>query len=234
MKVSRKAIVGLLLLAVLFAWNSRAVFAQTGPSRSEIERYTGLHRAAHEGDVAAIVKLAAAGADLNALDGARRTPLHVAAFASKPAAVRALVKAGANPNALEHQAYDIVTIAAVANDLDVLDAALDSGASALNITSPYDGTALIAAAHLGHHKVVAKLIAAGAPLNHINNLHWTALIEAVILGDGGPNHIETVRALVKAGADKSIADRQGVTPLMHARQRGYTAMMALLQNAPTR
>jgi len=58
-----------------------------------------------------------------------------------------------------------------------------------NVTSPYDGTALIAAAHLGHHEVVKALVDAGAPLDHVNNLGWTALIEAVILGDGGPRHI---------------------------------------------
>ena len=96
-------------------------------------------------------------------------------------------------NALENQAYDIVTIAAVANDLEVLDTALSNGASPSNITSPYDGTALIAAAHLGHHEVVKRLIDAGAPLDHVNNISWTALIEAVVLGDGGPNHVQTAR-----------------------------------------
>ena len=222
----------LLALPVALAlaiWAPFLAAAQTAPTPAEIARYTGLHKAAHEGDAAAIARLAAGGADINATDGARRTPLHVAAFASKPAAVRALAKAGAGMNALEHQAYDVVTIAAVANDLDVLEAALASGASAANITSPYHGTALIAAAHLGHHKVVTRLIAAGAPLDHVNNLGWTALIEAVILGDGSANHIETVRALVKAGASRSIADRQGATPLMHARTRGFTAIAQLLQ-----
>ena len=76
--------------------------------------------------------------------------------------------------------------------------------------------------------MVRALIEAGAPLDHVNNLGWTALIEAVILGDGGPDHVETVRALVGAGADRSIADRDGMTPLDHARRRGYTEMIAIL------
>ena len=80
------------------------------------------------------------------------------------------------------------------------------------IISVYDGTALITGAHLGHHEVVRRLIAGGAPLDHVNNLGWTALIEAVVLGDGGPDHVETVRALVKAGADRTIADRDGGDP----------------------
>jgi len=77
--------------------------------------------------------------------------------------------------------------------------------------------------------VVKTLIDAGAPLDHINNLGWTALIEAVILGDGGPRHQQTVRHLVEAGADKAIADRQGVTPLDHARARGYGEIIAILE-----
>ena len=68
-------------------------------------------------------------------------------------------------------------------------------------------------------RVVRELIKARAPLDHVNNLGWTALVEAVILGDGGPRHVETVRALVDAGANVNLADRQGLTPLAHARQR---------------
>ncbi len=131
-------------------------------------------------------------------------------------------------NALENSAYDVVTIAAVANDIEMVDLVLSLGASAKNTTSPYDGTALIAAAHLGHHVVVQSLIAADAPLDHINNLGWTALIEAVILGDGGKAHQETVRNLLRAGADRTIADRQGATPIQHAKSRNYTEIIALL------
>lgn len=153
----------------------------------------------------------------------------MAAFASQDDAVRALAEAGADMNALENSAYDIVTIAAVANDLEMVDLALAQGANAGNVTSPYEGTALIAAAHLGHHNVVKRLIAGGAPFNHINNLGWTALIEVVVLGDGGSDHFETARALVEAGADKTIGDRQGVTPLEHAQARGYAEMIAVLK-----
>jgi uncharacterized protein len=207
--------------------------AQTAPSQSEVAEYTGLHKAAHIGDAVAIHKLLSKGANLEAQDRAGRTALHVAAFGKKRDAIRALAKAGANLNALENRAYDVVTIAAVANDIKTLDLVLSLGAKATNITSPYDGTALIAAAHLGHHEVVKRLIAAKAPLDHVNNLGWTALIEAVVLGDGGPNHVKCASALVRAGADKSIGDRQGVTPLAHARGRGFKKMVAVLE-APHR
>ena len=98
-------------------------------------------------------------------------------------------------------------------------------------TSRFDGTALIAAAHLGHDGVVKQLIAAGAPLDHVNNLHWTAVIESIVLGDGGPRHVATLRALVAAGASTTLTDRQGFTPLALARARGYREMVNVLQEA---
>ena len=138
-----------------------------------------------------------------------------------------MVKAGANINALENDAYDVITIAAVAEDVGMLRLALSLGGNPGNITSRYKGTALIAAAHLGHFKAVQVLIRAGAPLDNINNLGWTALIEAIVLGDGGAHHVKTARALIEAGADIGIADRQGVTSLALAKQRGYRDIVAL-------
>jgi ankyrin repeat protein len=148
--------------------------------------------------------------------------------------MRALVQAGGDPNALEHDRYDMATIAAVADDVPTLKLALALGNSAKNVTSRYDGTALIAAAHLGHDEVVRVLIAAGAPLDHVNNLGWTALIESIVLGDGGPRHLATLKALVDAGANVNLADRSGTTPLALARGRGYRPMVAVLETAGAR
>jgi len=155
--------------------------------------------------VAKIERLAASKADLNARDGNGRTPLHVASFAKQRDAIRVLVKAGANINLLDKDRYDGVTIASVADDEETLRVLLASGASAKLITSRYDGTALIAAAHLGHDGVVKQLIAAGAPLDHVNNLHWTVAIESVVLVNheffGSARHQETLLSLTKAGAN---------------------------------
>src|SRR6185436_20595975 len=142
---------------------------QTGPTADEIRIYAGLHEAAAKGDVAEIETLVKEGERINIQDSRSRTPLHVAVYLKRHDSARLLLKLGANPNALEIDRYDIVTIAGVANDLDMLKIALDGGASARNITSRYDGTALIAAAHLGHSEAVKLLIAARAPLNHVNN-----------------------------------------------------------------
>jgi hypothetical protein len=208
--------------------------AQTAPSPAEAARYTGLHAAAWQGDAARIAQLLAAGADPNPRDGHGRTPLHVATFAKRRDAIRALAKGGADLGRLESDRYDCVTIAAVADDEATLALLLELGASARLTTSRYDGTALIAAAHLGHDGAVRQLIQAGAPLDHVNNLHWTALIEAIVLGNGGPRHVATLQALVDAGANPQLGDRAGRTPLQLARERGYEPMVQSLQRAGAR
>lgn len=206
-----------------------AAAAQVPPAPSEVAAYAGLHAAAQQGDVAAIGRFAPASrAALEARDAHGRTALHVATFARQRAAVRALLAAGADSGAFEDGRYDAVTIAAVANDEETLRVLLGHGASAKLVTSRYDGTALIAAAHLGHDGVVRQLIAAGAPLNHVNNLHWTALIEAIVLGDGGARHLRTLHALLEAGADTQLTDREARTPLQLAQARGYEPMVRAL------
>jgi uncharacterized protein len=226
---------GRLALAVIFfAAAGMPLFAQVPPSAAEAAAYTGLFRAAHAGDTAGIRSALARGEKPAGRDGHGRTPLHVAAHAGKIEAMRLLVAGGADPNALENDRYDIVTIAAVADDLPTLRESLALGGSAKNVTSRWDGTALIAAAHLGHADVVRTLIRAGAPLDHVNNLGWTAVIESIVLGDGGPRHTDTLAALVEAGANVNIADRSGQTPLALARSRGYREMVGLLQQAGAR
>lgn len=205
--------------------------AQVAPTPADKAAYSGILAATARGNAAEIRALIAKGAKPDVRDSYQRTPLHVAAFGGHHEAMRALVAAGANPNALERDRYDIVTIAAVANDIATLKVALELGCSAKNVTSRYDGTALIAAAHLGHAEVVRTLIKAGAPLDHVNNLGWTALIESIVLGDGGAQHTDTLRALVDAGANVNLADRNQRTPLALARGRGYSEMVRTLERA---
>ncbi len=228
MEISKRMI-GSIFIFTLILTHAFTAQSQTPPSPDEISAYTGNLEAAANNDEEKIKMLAAKGKKPESRDGHGRTPLHVAVFRGHHEAMRALVEAGANPNALENDRYDIVTIAAVDNDIPTLKLALELGASAKNITSPYDGTALIAAAHLGHVEVVQILIEAGAPLDHVNNLGWTALIESIVLGDGGPRHTETLKALVAAGADVNISDNSGASPLSLASSRGYQEMVDILE-----
>lgn len=223
---------GTWLLAVcLVACLDASARAQTPPSADELRVYAGLHAAAANGEVGEIDRLIAEGEKPDIQDSNSRTPLIVAALRRQHGAARALLRLGANVNALDLQRYDILTIAAAQNDLEMVKIAIEAGADATAITSPYNGTALIAAAHLGHVDIVQALIAAKAPLDLVNRLGWTALLEAVVLGNGGPNHVATVEALVNAGANPDIADRHGTTALGHARARRYGEIVKILEAA---
>jgi len=208
--------------------------AQVAPSATEAARFTGLHAAAHKGDMVQLEKLLTGGVQVNARDSFGRTAVHIAAHARKRDVLHRLAQAGAQLELLENDRYDAVTIAAVADDEATLKVLLALGASARLTTSRYDGTALIAASHLGHDGVVKQLIAAGAPLDHVNNLHWTALIESIVLGDGGIRHQNVLQALLAAGASTRLTDREGNTPLALAKTRGFTAMVFLLEKAGAR
>jgi ankyrin repeat protein len=226
----RLASLALLALAGVLA-HAPTASAQTPPNKTEIRSYKGLLSAAIRRDVDETRRLLGTGTDPNVTDANGRTPLIVAAHWGQIELARALVAGGANPNAKDNQRYDIVTIAAVNDDVRFLKAALELGADARAITSPYNGTALIAAAHLGHHRVVAELIAAGAPLDHVNNLGMTAVIEAIVLGDGGANHQATLKRLLDAGANPNLPDRTGKTPRALALSRGYATMADMIAQA---
>lgn len=101
-------------------------------------------------------------------------------------------------------------------------------------TNRFGGTSLIPAAERGHVETVKMLIDAGVDVNHVNDLGWTALMEAVVLGDGGSAQVDVVKLLLDAGADIDQTDNDGVTALEHANTKGFRKIAALLDAAQKR
>lgn len=200
--------------------------ACTATSKADVDGR--LRDAASRGDAAAVRQAIEEGATLEARDGQGRTALLLATHGNNVDAARELIEAGADVNAkdvLQDSAY----LYAGARGLDeILAMTLAHGAD-LRSTNRYGGTALIPAAERGHVATVRTLLRAGVAVDHVNRLHWTALLEAILLGDGGERHVQIVQLLLEAGADPELADGDGVTPLAHARQRGYAGIETLLR-----
>ena len=162
----------------------------------------------------------------------RDRQLLAAAYRNDVSAARKLVADGADVNAKdssEQSAYLIAT-SEIGDDPRLLELTLDAGAD-VNAKDSFNGTGLIRAAERGYARIVRRLLETDIDIDHVNRLGWTALLEAIVLGEGGRAHTETVRLLVDAGADVNLADRDGVTPLAHARRRDFTAIERILRQA---
>ena len=198
-------------------------------SRSQAN--TALIRAARSGDADAAAVALREGADIETRDANRRTPLLLAATADHAAVARLLVDLGADPDALDdrHDSAWLVTgvIGSVRMARIIAAAKPDYG-----LLNRFGGTSLIPASERGHAAYV-KWVVEHTPvkIDHVNDLGWTALLEAVILGEGSERWQRIVRTLLDAGADASIDDKDGVTPLQHARKRGHAEIVKVLEGA---
>lgn len=187
-----------------------------------------LVEAAARGDAAAVGDLLERGADVNERDSTGRTAVTAATYAGSAPTVRLLVDAGAAVDLQDDTRANAFLALGETGNVALL-AEVMRGKPDVTRTNRFGGTALIPAADRGHVEMVRALLGrTTVDVDHVNNLGWTALLEAVILGDGGPAHVEIVGLLLAAGADPAIADRDGVTPLEHARRLGYREIESLL------
>jgi ankyrin repeat protein len=193
-----------------------------------------LWAAADRGDTAALAQARARGAQLDARDTGGRSALMRATRARQPAAVAWLLNAGADVNLRDDRLDNPLLYAGAEGELEILRLAIAAGANT-RLTNRYGGTALIPAAERGHVAVVRELLTrTDVDVNHVNRLGWTALLEAIVLSNGGPRHQQIVALLLDHRADPNLADGLGVTPLQHARTRGFAAIEASLLKAGAR
>ncbi|MFJ9848104.1 ankyrin repeat domain-containing protein [Streptomyces sp. NPDC101150] len=187
-----------------------------------------LEAAAH-GDTDAVRAALDGGAAVDTRDEHRRTPLLLAALGGHLPAAEVLVAAGADPNAQDDRYDSPWLVTGVTGSVAMMRALLPAGPD-LTVTNRFGGTSLIPAAERGHVGYVrAVLRETDTDVDHVNRLGWTALLEAVILGDGGRAHQEIVQLLITAGATPGLPDKHGVTALGHALRRGYLEIADLLK-----
>jgi len=157
--------------------------------------------------------------------------LREAAWANDVERARRLIAAGADVNAKDQTEQSAHLIATSEGHLELLEVTLDAGGDVGSLDS-YNGTGLIRAADRGHAAICGRLVQAGVAVDHVNRLGWTALHDAIILGDGSDRYVDTVRVLVAADADLTLPSQHDrVRPLAHAEDRGHDRIAGLLRAA---
>jgi ankyrin repeat protein len=190
-------------------------------------RDQGLIAASAAGDADAVQGWLLQGASVHAQDEAGVTALIAAAYRNHLEVAALLIEADADVNAKDQTQQSAYLIATSDGYLELLQMTLKAGAD-VHSKDSYNGTGLIRAAERGHVAIIRELLKTDIEIDHVNRLGWTALLEAIILGEGGERHTEVVRLLVEAGAEVNLADSNGVTPLKHAQQRGFKNIEQIL------
>jgi ankyrin repeat protein len=188
--------------------------------------------AAADGDADTVALMLRSQADLEARDGHERTALLLASTYDRVPVARLLVALGADPDALDDRHDTPWLVTGVTGSVAMLEALLPADPD-LTIRNRYGGVSVIPASERGHVDYVRRVVQTDIDVNHVNDLGWTALLEAVILGDGSAPYQQIVRILLDAGADPTIADGNGVTALDHARSSGQTEVARILLSPPT-
>jgi protein-L-isoaspartate(D-aspartate) O-methyltransferase len=200
---------------------------------SKTDRKNGLEliTAAENNGVEAVKALLNRGAYIHAQDKEGRCALVAAAYRNHLEIAELLIAAGADVNMKDNtlQSAYLISTCEVGDNTELLKKTLKAGAD-VYATDSYNGTGLIRAADRGFVEIIRELLKTDIRVNHVNNLGWTALLEAIILGDGGSRHTEIVRLLVEAGADVNLPDKDGVTPLTHAKKKNFTEIVKILDN----
>lgn len=187
--------------------------------------------AARAGNTAEVTAALAEGARVEARDTELRSPLLLAALGDHVEAARVLVAAGADVDAQDHRSDSPWLVTGVTGSVAMLHVLLPAGPD-LTLRNRFGGISVIPASERGHVAYVREVLrVTDIDVDHVNDLGWTALLEAVILGDGGREHQEIVELLLAAGATPDLADRDGVTPLAHAERRGFDGIARLLRGA---
>ena len=169
--------------------------------------------------------------NLETKDNKGRTALMIATYNEDTEIAKLLISAGANVNAQDEMLNSPFLYAGASGFVPILKLCLDNGAD-FNVFNRYGGTALIPAAERRHQEIVEILLEIpNFPKDHVNNLGWTALMEAIVLGNQDEKQTLMVKTLVEGGCDITIPDFDGITPLQHAKNKSLHDIVALLENA---
>jgi len=213
--------------------DSRARMQKTQPSSGRNQASEMLLRAAAAGDVPAMRKFIAGGADPNATGAAKRTPLMYASMFGHLEAAKVLIEAGASVNSMDIDHTTALRLAVVTGHTEISSLLLSKGGDP-DIQDEEGTTALMDASAMALTEIAASLIARGANVNRVANDGSTSLLDAVASFAGGPQGTvrnQMLQFLLAHGADVNQPDWSGTTPLMAAAARNDSQTVQILLKA---
>ncbi|MBV8328784.1 ankyrin repeat domain-containing protein [Chryseobacterium sp.] len=180
-------------------------------------------------DISGVKSTLDEGTDINTRDKKGRSLLLIATIGKQYEMAKLLLSYRADVNLQDDQLDSPFLYAGASGQTELVRLYLAHGAR-FDVFNRYNGTALIPACERGHVETVKLLVSTkGFPVNHVNRLGWTALMEAVILGNGSQKYQEIVQILKVNGADIHIPDHSGKTPLQHAESLRFTEIAQILK-----
>jgi len=190
-----------------------------------------MFEAASEGLLEVLREFISSGADLDATDSRGRTPITLAAASGHYDAVALLVEHGADIDKQDQVQLNPFLIGCTTGDLTLVQMMLDAGTDLTRLTR-FGGNGIMPASEKGYLEIVEELLGrTEINVNHTNWVGWTALIEAVLLNDGGPRQQRIVQLLLEHGADPRMTDKYGVTPRELAARAGYAELARIIEAA---
>ncbi|XP_067672358.1 ankyrin-1-like [Haliotis asinina] len=195
---------------------------------------TALFTSVQQGNIEIMKILLEAGCSKNTSDHSNRTPLILAASQGDVEATCILLQSGCDINRQDRLGQTALYHCASQGHLEVAMALIKAGAD-VNLATIKGFSPLLDSIRNNHIEVAKVLIEARCNINLKDRLHHAPIHEAIrqvsqYFGDPGKPSINIVELLVSAGADLSICDSEGWTPLYQAASSGDLEITKLLLN----
>ena len=175
--------------------------------------------ASHYGSSGSVRALLEAGGQAQPTERVRRTALQYAAMSGDIDTVRLLLTRGAEASA--EALCDAVTF----GHADVVQALVDAGVN-VHVTERSGINLLHWAVITDRASVIPVLVKAGVPINAIDDFGFTPLMYAATVDVG---NLETLNALLAAGADRRIRNGEGRTAIDQARHYKHAELVDALK-----
>ncbi|UIR57677.1 ankyrin repeat domain-containing protein [Sphingobacterium sp. SRCM116780] len=197
-------------------------------AKEKVMQQQNIIKLVNSNDIEGVKKALRNGADVNTQDKNNRNLLLLATINKQDTMAKLLVEKGADVNMQTNNQDSPFLYAGASGQTELVRLFLAHGAR-FDLFNRYNGSALIPACERGHVETVRLLVnTKGYPIDHVNRLGWTALMEAIVLGNGTKKYQGIVQILKDGGANLQIPDHDGITPIQHAKNRGFNEIVKIL------